>query len=832
MSMPLVLLASLFGPMPAAIASPVPTSSPSDLSEAGQNGDNPQVAVDPAGNAVVVWRRYDGANYRIQLRRRTATGVLSAVKTLSAAGHDANDPQVAVDAHGNAVVVWSRSDGANERIQVLRRTAGGSLSAVQTLSSAGGDAYEPQVAVGGDGSAVVVWERYNGTDNRIQVRRRTAAGALSAVQSLSASGQDAYAAQVAVDPHGRAVVVWYRFDGADNRIQARRRSAAGSLSAVQTLSPGGQEASNPQVAIDPDGNAVAAWRRFDGANYRIQVRRRAAGGSLSAVQTLSAAGQDASDPQLGVDRDGRAVVAWYRFDGANFRVEALRRTAAGSLSAVQPLSPAGMSANEPRVALDRDGNALVAWKLFDGANFRIQALRRTGSGGLSEIQTLSTAGQDAANVGLGADPEGNAVVVWARYDGTHNRVQASYLLEVKTLSAAGKDADISQVAVDRGGNAVVAWRAYDGANYRIQVRRRTASGGLSAVQTLSPAGRNAYDVQLAVDPFGNAVVVWQAFDGVNYRIQARRRTAAGNLSSVRTLSASGQDAEAPQVAVDGDGNAVVVWIRSDGSDERVQARRRTAGGSLSAVQTLSHAGQQAARPQVGMDRAGNAVVVWERSDGANLRVQLRRRTASGGLSAVQTLTPSGENAYEARLAVDRDGAAVVVWERYNGVDNRIQVRRRTAAGGLSTVKNLSAAGQNAFNAQVAVDPNGNAVVAWEWYDGAYFRIQARRRTAAGGLSTVKNLSAGGQHASNAQVAVDAKGNAMVVWTRFDGAKNRIQARRRSASGSLGPVQTVSAAGQDAQSPQLGADAAGNAVVVWHRYDGSDNRIQAARLRHG
>jgi microcompartment protein CcmK/EutM len=830
--MSLVLLASLFGPMPTALASPVPTSSPRDLSAAGENGDNAQVAVDPAGNAVVVWLGSDGAHDRVQVRRRSASGSLSAVQTLSAAGQDATDPQVALDALGNAVVVWTRSDGNHDRIQVRRRSVSGSLSAVQTLSAVGGDAFGPQVAVGANGNAVVVWERYNGTDNRIQVRRRAAGGSLTAVQNLSPSGQHAYEPQVAVDANGNAVVVWYRFDGAHDRIQVRRRTAAGGLSAVQTLSPAGQNASNPQVAVDPDGNAVAAWRRFDGTKWRIQVRRRAAGGSLSAVQTLSDAGQDASDPQVAVDRNGNAVVAWYRFDGANFRIQAVRRTAGGSLSAVLTLSGAGQGAIRPRVAIDREGNAMVVWQTFDGADFRIQGLRRTAGGSLSEVLTLSAAGQDAANAELGVDPEGNSVVVWSRYDGTHNRVQASYLLEVKTLSAAGKDANASQVALDRGGNAVVAWRAYDGANYRIQVRRRTASGGLSAVQTLSPAGRNAYEVQLAVDPSGNAVVVWQVFDGVNYRIQARRRTAAGSLSSVRTLSQSGQDAEAPQVAVDGDGNAVVVWSRSDGTEERIQARRRTAGGSLSAVQTLSHAGRQAFRPQVGMDRAGNAVVVWQRSDGANWRVQLRRRTAAGGLSAVQTLTPSGETAYEPRLAVDRDGAAVVVWERYNGIDNRIQVRRRTAAGGLSTVKNLSAAGQNAFNAQVAVDPNGNAVVVWDWYDGTHFRIQARRRTAAGGLSTVKNLSAAGQHASNAQVALDAKGNAVVVWTRFDGAKYRIQTRRRSASGSLGPVQTVSAAGQDAQYPQVAADAAGNGVVVWQRYDGSDDRIQAARLRTG
>jgi hypothetical protein len=67
------------------------------------------------------------------------------------------------------------------------------------------------------------------------------------------------------------------FDGANNRIQARRRAAAGSLTAVQTLSAAGQDADHAQVAVDQLGNAVMAWERFDGAYYRAQAGRLRAG---------------------------------------------------------------------------------------------------------------------------------------------------------------------------------------------------------------------------------------------------------------------------------------------------------------------------------------------------------------------------------------------------------------------------------------------------------------------------------------------------------------------------------------------------------------------------
>jgi hypothetical protein len=66
---------------------------------------------------MIVWQQDNGTNYRIQARGRSAAGVLQPVHTLSEAGQDAQFPQVAMDADGRALAVWYRSDGAHLRIQ-------------------------------------------------------------------------------------------------------------------------------------------------------------------------------------------------------------------------------------------------------------------------------------------------------------------------------------------------------------------------------------------------------------------------------------------------------------------------------------------------------------------------------------------------------------------------------------------------------------------------------------------------------------------------------------------------------------------------------------------
>jgi hypothetical protein len=393
--------------------------------------------------------------------------------------------------------------------------------------------------------------------------------------NLSAATSAASNPQVAIDAGGDAVFTWLR---SDRPVQARVRAADGSLSAVQALSRVSQPAFTPQVAVDADGDAVFIWGRLDGPNVRIQARARAADGTLGRVRTLSAAGQSAFTPQVAVDADGDAVFTWVRFDGTNYRVQARARAADGSMSPVRTLSAAGENAVTPQVAIEADGDALLSWVRYEpGTSYRIQTRVRAAEGTFGPVETLTTGAAQVLDPQVAVDASGDAVFVWGRYDGI--------------------------------------------CCYRIQTRARAPAGTLSAVQTLSEAGQHAYSPQVGVDDAGGAVFTWQRSDGTNSRIQARARAADGTLSSVQDVSYPGHDASAPQVAVDAGGDAVFGWLRSDGTNLRVETRTRSAAGSLVPFTVLSDPGQAAEGPQVAVDPDGDAVVTWARSDGTNSRVQ-------------------------------------------------------------------------------------------------------------------------------------------------------------------------------------------------------------------
>ena len=104
-----------------------------------------------------------------------------------------------------------------------------------------------------------------------------------------------------------------------------------------------------------------------------------------------------------------------------------------------------------------------------------------------------------------------------------------------------------------------------------------------APQDLSAAGQDAYDPQVAVDGQGNAIAVWSRFDGTNFIVQAAVRAAGGSFGAPQDLSAAGQDAHVPEAAVDGQGNAIAVWSRSNGTNYIVQAAVRAAGPQTAAL---------------------------------------------------------------------------------------------------------------------------------------------------------------------------------------------------------------------------------------------------------
>jgi len=233
-----------------------------NISDPGQDGFEPEIAVAPDGTVIAIWTRSDGSVFRIQSSSRTPTGSWNTPVTISDVGESASGPSLAVDPSGNALAVWTQSDGTNLRIHAAYRPSGGSFGADTTVSAALQDASAPDVSMDNSGNALVAWQRSDGAQLRVQasIRSPGPGGAFGAISTLSASGQDGFEPQVAAGPavDANGVVVWTRSDGTNLRVQSSRRKDV-------TGFPRPKGATPTRVSLVPAFKACTSSNRMHGA---------------------------------------------------------------------------------------------------------------------------------------------------------------------------------------------------------------------------------------------------------------------------------------------------------------------------------------------------------------------------------------------------------------------------------------------------------------------------------------------------------------------------------------------------------------------------------------
>ena len=179
------------------------------------------------------------------------------------------------------------------------------------------DAKQHQVAIDAAGNAIAIWYRNNGSNHIIQAKRYNAlTDSWETTTDLSDTGENAINPQIAIDAAGNTIAIWCRNNGSNYIIQAKKYNATTGWETTTNLSTDEQSADNPQIATDPKGNGIAIWDKYNGSNQIIQAKSyNATNNEWSDITTdLSAEGQDAFQPEIAVNATGKAVSVWQKDD--------------------------------------------------------------------------------------------------------------------------------------------------------------------------------------------------------------------------------------------------------------------------------------------------------------------------------------------------------------------------------------------------------------------------------------------------------------------------------------------------------------------------------------
>lgn len=401
-----------------------------------------------------------------------------------------------------------------------------------------GDATNPRVGVGADGQGVVLWMQANGTDDVHMRANRYRGGGWQTAERIGNSGCEPL---LLVAADSSATAFWRE----GSSLQFNLFSTTGWGSQVQTAMEG--------------GNTKQIWTYTAGANaagtgwfaYWTQMIGHGGGGSMSSKRLPLAA------------------------DG-------------GSAPEGFPAVGDGSTVNHIDVVVDEGGNALTA--LLQGGNAVASYFdKKTGS--WTEVTQLNAQMQfdvqapraaimqhEIHSSGPSVYYSQNAVVwgrdaedgrgTWARW-GT----AGSWNPEVKLGDAAAAK-DTLRVGMTGADHVVAVWQGSTSGIWLAEFDAvMSGVGDLQAAHYIdSVPNATGSEPALAVLPDGRAIIVWTSDDGEHKQIRAKHFVPRNGWGKDIQLSRpDAQPANAPQIALAPNGNAIAVWQEADESRHHIVA---------------------------------------------------------------------------------------------------------------------------------------------------------------------------------------------------------------------------------------------------------------------
>jgi len=387
---------------------------------------------------------------------------------------------------------------------------------------------------------------------------------------------------------------------------------------------------------------------------------------------------------------------------------------------------------------------------------------------------------DARNPLIGTDGNGNTLVVWWQSDGLYSSSFNQNLLwktPQKIVDSVSQSVSFSDVhlAVNAKGDAIAAWVQTDLGSFiqTVQTARYSASSGWSAPQQLTPPNM-VFSLDVALDTNSNAFIAWEGLNPtVGRNIVISHSAPSSGWDSPQTFGADNRFAEFPKIAVDGAGNAFVLWLEGEAYPNNAYVNRYSPGTGWSSPQLIATNVGPAASTNISFDTSGNAMAVWNQSDLNNhFHVYSCLYVAGNGWGSPGVVDGNTLDSIEPALTGDGSGRFRAIWVQFTGTSKDIYSSRYTAGSGWDTPQ-LIGTGGNAGSPRVAADGLGNAFAAWQQYDPndvnpGDAKVYANNFTAGSGWGLqrqLKNVSGG---ADAPGLAVDSQGHATVIWSQSVG----------------------------------------------------------------
>ena len=406
----------------------------------------------------------------------------------------------------------------------------------------------------------------------------------------------------------------------------------------------------------------------------------------------------------------------------------------------------------PHVVMDEEGNPLIVWI----KEIKEIYSRRYKGGWESVVKVYEESNPNywIVRPSLAGNGEGDAVLSWeagghavyvARYD-----AEAGTWSSVVNLKSSGESRanGYTHAAIDEAGNAWVVWSQYldedSSGNKRYDIYGsyfKNSSGSWGTPERVGSASSrlDVPDLDLVIKPEG-AAVVWNSTGatqgGQSSIVKLARRDANGwHEESIGSATDMNRVVRYPRITENADVDTMVVWLMSNENPNAYQADLYSsfyerAENSWEKNLPVDAESEDVVRARVVTGPGGVPVAVWSASDeNGTRRIWMARFDRESGEWKDKTaISGPDQDAEGFDIAMNESGDLFAVWMEGDTGYFRIKARSLSLSTGRwsrEVVLNGDFAKQGVAP-DVAVDPQGNAVVAWkQQLEDDSWRVYAR-----------------------------------------------------------------------------------------------------------
>lgn len=353
-------------------------------------------------------------------------------------GDNQTDSAVATSRNGAmTAVVWeddrlgtnpADTVGTNVYLRLYQNGQPKFTRAVTSTGAANWKHIQPDVAVRDDGTTIVTYaDDHDGNgyyDVKVKtfdsIARETGATTVNA----NAAGQQQNP-RIAADPDGTGFAIAFEtWNGAPKQVHLAFYSAITLKKWEKIISPGAGPSQNPDVAMGANGNAVVVWEMDTGGGvFAIRIRGFAPDGSESLGYRSPGGTGDQRDASIAADFAGNFVVGWQNDSAGNRQVAVRSYTAAGAGGATDY----GPNGAEPKVGIDGQRRAVVAWRYGGEVYVRGVNADGTTTGRLPTLRTTTVANSNPdVEPAVAVDPAGGITLTYSKTVNTAGFNQIQY----------------------------------------------------------------------------------------------------------------------------------------------------------------------------------------------------------------------------------------------------------------------------------------------------------------------------------------------------------------------------------------------------------------------